>query len=123
MVEEGIQQHKQNLWKEHLDARWDNRHNTHILWKTIHCLSDRAPPPTLNTSSSITFNNNIATSPKHIANCLTKQFTNTQHTRQTDPITEQGYNMTLTTTKVQEANIIIITIHKVLLNLQSSRAC
>ena len=35
----------------------------------------RAPPPTLNTS--ITFNNKIATTPKHIANCFTKQFTNT----------------------------------------------
>ena len=30
-----IQKHKQNLWKEHLDAHWDHRHNTHILWKTI----------------------------------------------------------------------------------------
>ena len=28
----GIQKHKQNLWKEHLDAHWDHRHNTHILW-------------------------------------------------------------------------------------------
>ena len=41
---------------------------------------------TLNTS--ITFNNKIAT-PKHIANCFTKQFTNTQHTQQTDTLTEQ----------------------------------
>ena len=31
-----IQKHKQNIWKEHLDAHWDHRHNTHILWKTIH---------------------------------------------------------------------------------------
>ena len=28
-----IQKHKQNIWKEHLDAHWDHRH---ILWKTIH---------------------------------------------------------------------------------------
>ena len=49
-----IQKHKQNLWKEHLYAHWDHRHNTHILCKTIHGLSNRAPPPTLNTS--ITFN-------------------------------------------------------------------
>ena len=39
-----IQKHKQNIWKEHLDANWDHRHNTHTLWKTIHGLSNRAPP-------------------------------------------------------------------------------
>ena len=26
-----IQKHKQNIWKEHLDAHWDHRHNTHYL--------------------------------------------------------------------------------------------
>ena len=26
-----IQKHKQNLWKEHLDAQWDHRHNAHSL--------------------------------------------------------------------------------------------
>ena len=72
-----IQKHKQNIWKEHLAAHWDHRHNTHTLWKTIHGLSNRAPPHTLNTS--ITFNNKIATTPKHIANCFTKHFTNTQN--------------------------------------------
>ena len=36
-----IQKHKQNLWKEHLDAHWGHRHNTHILWKTMHSLSNR----------------------------------------------------------------------------------
>ena len=69
-----IQKHKQNIWKEHLDAHWDHRHNTHTLWKTIHGLSNRAPPHTLNTS--ITFNNKIATTPKHIANCFTKHIAN-----------------------------------------------
>ena len=70
-----IQKHKQNIWKEHLDAHWDHRHNTYTLWKILHGLSNRAPPHTLNTS--ITFNNKIATTPKHIANCFTKLFTNT----------------------------------------------
>ena len=70
-----IQKDKQNIWKEHLDAHWDHRHNTHTLWKTIHGLSNREPPHTLNTF--ITFNNKIVTTPKHIANCFTKQFTNT----------------------------------------------
>ena len=103
-----IQKHKQNIWKEHLDAHWDHRHNTHTLWKTIHGLSNRAPPHTLNTS--ITFNNKIATTPTHIANCFTKQFTNTikhatHKTNQTDTLTEQHttYNITLTTSQVQEA--------------------
>ena len=50
-----------------------------------HTRSNRAPPPILNTS--ITFDNKITTT--HIANCFTKQVTNTQHTRQTDPLTEQ----------------------------------
>ena len=63
----------QNLWKEHLDAHWEHRHNTHSLCKTIHGLSNRAPPSTINTS--ITFNNKITTTPKHIANCFTKQLT------------------------------------------------
>ena len=73
-----------------------------------HSLEDRtwsiqqSTSPTRNTS--ITFNNKIATTPKHIENCFTKQFTNTQHTRQTDPLTDkiQGYNITLATTQVQE---------------------
>ena len=62
-ITSGIQKHKQNLWKEHLDAHWDHRHNTHIPLNTIHDLSNRASPPTLNTY--ITFNNKIATTPKH----------------------------------------------------------
>ena len=112
-----IQKHKPNIWKEHLDAHWDHRHNTHTLWKTIHGLSNKAPPHTLNTF--ITFNNKIATTPKHIANCFTKhiancftkQFTNTvKHTthktnrhinRATHNI--QGYKITPPTSQVQEA--------------------
>ena len=93
----------------HLDAHWDHRHNTHIMWKTIHGLFNRTSPPTLNTS--ITFSNKTATPPKHIANCCTKQFTNTvnpstnktnrYNNRATQKI--QGHNITLTTTQVQEA--------------------
>ena len=104
-----IQKHKQNIWKEHLDAHWDHRHNTHTLWKTIHGLSKRAPPHTLNTS--ITFNNKIATTPTHIANCFTKQFTNTvkhathKTNRHINRATHniQGYNITLNTSQVQVA--------------------
>ena len=89
-----IQKHKQNIWKEHLDAYWDHRHNTHILWKTIHGLSNRALPTTLN--NSITYNK-ITNTPKHIATCST----NNSQPRNTQNI--QGYNITLTTSQVQEA--------------------
>ena len=27
-----MQKHKQNIWKEHLHAHWDHRHNTHTLF-------------------------------------------------------------------------------------------
>ena len=57
-----ISLHKQNLWKEHLNANWNHRHNTHTLWKTIHGLSNRAAPTPQN--CTITFNKKIATSPK-----------------------------------------------------------
>ena len=104
-----IQKRKQNISNEHIYAHWDHRHNTHILWKTIHGVSNRAPPTTLN--NSITFNNKITNTLKHIANGFTKQFTNTvkQATHKTnrsiDRTTQniQGYNITLTTFQVQEA--------------------
>ena len=100
---------QKNIWQEHLDAHWDHMHNIHILWKTIHGLSNRSPPTTLN--NSITFNNKPVNTPKYIANCLTKQFTNpvkhaTHKTnRSIDRATQniQGYNITLTTSQVQEA--------------------
>ena len=84
-------------------------YNTHIHWKNIHGLSNRASPPTLNTS--IIFNNNIAITPKHISNCFTKQSTNTvkhathKTNRHINRATHniQGYNITLTTSHVQEA--------------------
>ena len=103
-----IQKHKQNLC-DGIFQHWDHRNNTHILWKNIHGISNRAPTHTLNTS--ITFNNKITTTSKHIANYFTKQFTNTvKHAthktnrsinRATHKI--QGYNITLTTTQGQEA--------------------
>ena len=80
--------------------------NTHIRWKTIHCLSNRAPPPTLTTS--IPFNNKLTTTIKDIANCFTNNSqngqtykTNRSINRETHKI--QGYNITLTTAMVQEA--------------------
>ena len=97
-----IQKHKQNIWKEHLDAHWDHRHNTQIHWKTIHCISNRAPSPPPSLNSSITFSHKMANTPKHIANCFTKQFTNIvkhethKKKRYTNRATHkiQGYNIT-----------------------------
>ena len=104
-----ISLHKQNLWKEHLIANWDHRHNTHTLWKTIHGLSNRATPTPQN--CTITFNKKIATSPKNIANCFNKQFTNTakHNTHKTNRSIDRAvhklpkHTITLTTTQVQEA--------------------
>ena len=75
---------------------------------SIHGISNIAPPHTLNTS--ITFNNKIATAPKHIVNCYL-QFTNTvkRATRKTNRHINrathniQGYTITFTTSQVQEA--------------------
>ena len=83
-ISSDILKQKQTLLKEHLDARWDHRHNTHILWKTIHGLSNRAPPPTLN--SSTTFNNKIQPHPnilRIVSPNNSQTLLNTQHTRQT----------------------------------------
>ena len=86
-----IQKHQQNLWKEHLVTHWYHRHNTHLLWKTIHGLSIRAPPPT-QTHCEL-FHQTIR---KH-ATHKTNRYTN----RATHKI--QEYYITLTTTQVQEA--------------------
>ena len=104
-----ISLHKQNLWKEHHNANWDHRHNTHTLWKTIHGLSNRAAPTPQN--CTITFNKKIATSPKNIVNCFNKQFTNTvkHSTHKTNRSIDRAvhklpkHTITLTTTQVQEA--------------------
>ena len=100
-----IQKLTQNLWKEHLDAHWDHRHNTHILWKTIHGLSNRAPPSTLNNSIQQQNNNHTQTYCELFHQTIHKHCkthkTNRSINRATYKI--QGYNITLTTTQVQEA--------------------
>ena len=104
-----IQKHIQNLWKEYLDAHWDHRHNMHIIWKTIHGISKRPPPPTLKHIHNIQQQNSNHTQsycelfnqtiPKHcqIRNNKTNRYT----IRETHKI--QGYNIPLTTTHVHEA--------------------
>ena len=40
-----ISLHKQNLWKEHLNANWDHRHNTHTLNGRLFMVSPIEPHP------------------------------------------------------------------------------
>ena len=97
--------------------------HAHSLEDHTRGLSNREPPPTLNTS--ITFINKTTTTHNRIANCFTKQFTNTiRHaTHKTNRYTSrathkiQGYNITLTTLKsMRQYNKVKITTHKVLTN-------
>ena len=99
---------KQNLWKKHLDAHWDHRHNTHIIWKTIHGLSNIIPAPTLNTSihNIQQQNNNHTQTYCELCHQTIHKYCQTPKTnRSIDRATHkiQGYNITLTTTQVQEA--------------------
>ena len=105
--------HKHNIYKDHLDACRDHMHNTHMTWKTIHGLSNRLPPPRLNTSK--TFNNKITTTPKNIANCSSNNsqtLWTTKHRRQIDPLTEQHNSG-------PKINKVKITTHMVLTNKTS----
>ena len=38
-ITSNIQKDNQNQWTEHLGAPWDHRHNTHIIGKSMHGLS------------------------------------------------------------------------------------
>ena len=73
-----MQEHRQNIWREHLDAHWDHGHNTHTLWRTVHGLSNRAPPHTLNTS--ITFNGGTVAAHTGQADTLAEQHTTCRDT-------------------------------------------
>ena len=59
-----------------------HRHNTHVLWKKIHDLSNKN---TLTNNNTITFNTKTATTDKQIANSFSKQF---RHTTQIGPWTD-----------------------------------
>ena len=56
--------------------------------RPYHGLSNRAPTTKLN--NSITFNNKITATPRHIGKCFTKHtLSDTQYTQQTDQLTEK----------------------------------
>ena len=84
-----IQKHKQDIWKEHLDAHCDHRHNTHT---------------------------------QTYSELFHQTLSNTQHTKQTDPLTEKHktYNDTTSHSPLlwskRQYNKAKITTHKVLIN-------
>ena len=76
-------------------------HNTHTLWKTIHGLSYRVPQTSLNNSRTF---NNTQTYCKLFQETIHKLVRHATH--KTNRSTTQNiklYNITLTTTQVQEA--------------------
>ena len=81
-----ISQHKSNIWKGKLNENLDHKHNTHILWNTIHSLSNNSPRQQSN--RTISFNNKEKTSNIQIATAFNKQFVHatkysTSHEKQT----------------------------------------
>ena len=91
--------------EEHLDAHWDHRHNTHIL------LEDHTWSIQQSTSTS-THTKHLHNIQQPHPNTLCELFHQTIHkhaTHKTNRYTNrathkiQGYNITLTTTQVQEA--------------------
>ena len=95
-----IQKHKQNIWKEHLDAHWDHRHNT---------LEDHTWSIQQSTTTHTKHIHNIQQQNSNYTQTHCEFFhqtlSNMQHTKQTsiDWATEniQGYNITLTTSQVR----------------------
>ena len=85
---------RNNMMRENT---WNHSHNTHIIWKTIHGLSNIARPPTLNTF--ITFNNKITTSPKNI-----KTVTN-QHSSHTHEVHRKLHQGTQSIHLIQKPHI------------------
>ena len=72
-LDKEIQNHKQALWKQHITDNWDNKTNTHTLWKTINGLAHKKPPQTPNIT--ITFNIKTAITDKQKSDHFNKQFT------------------------------------------------
>ena len=70
-----ISTNKTEIWREHIEKRWDHRRNTSTYWNTIHGLAHKRPPQQDN--NSITFKDNTHINPKDIASAFNKQFINT----------------------------------------------
>jgi len=77
-----IQDHRTQLWKDHLEASDTHKSNTNKLWTTIKTLTGKSTKSDSN--RTITFKNKTLTTNKSIANAFNHQFTHiiphkTQH--------------------------------------------
>ena len=88
-----IHKHKQNIWKEHLNAHWDHRHNTPILWKIIQCLPNSARPHFHNIKQLHNNHTKTYCTVKHPTHKTNRCIYRAKHKM-------QAYNITLTTTQV-----------------------
>ena len=90
-----IQKHKQILWKGHLVAQWDHWHNTDIF------LEDHTRSIQQSASTHTKHIHSIQQQNGNYTQTHCELFHQTIHKHATYTI--QGYNITLTTTQVQEA--------------------
>ena len=74
-INKDIADHKQQIWKQHVNTQWDQKHNQKTYWNTIKSLNNKQPTST-DPNRSIKFNNNTLTSNKAIANAFNKYYTN-----------------------------------------------
>ena len=95
-----IQKHKQNIWKEHLDAHWDPRHNTHTLWKTTthtkHIHNIQQQNSNYTQKHCELFHQPFTNTVKRATHKTNRHINRATHNIQV-------YNITLTTSQVQEA--------------------
>ena len=79
-----IQKHKQNIWKEHLDAHWDHRHTTHSLEDHTWSIQQSTTTHTKHIHNIQQQNSNYTHT-----HCELFHQTIHKHTKQTDTLTEQ----------------------------------
>ena len=72
-IDKLILTHRSELWQKKINAEWDHKKNTHILWNTISALSGKKQANSPN--RTLTFNNKQLTTPKSIATAFNHQFT------------------------------------------------
>ena len=74
-INKSLSEHKQQIWKNHIESTWDHKNNQTTYWKTIKSLNNKLPI-TNDPNRSINFNNSTANTNKEIANSFNKYFTN-----------------------------------------------
>ena len=77
-INQAIQNHSTNLWKEKLDKNWNHKQNSHIFWNTLNTLQNKRPKQEPN--RTISFNKTDKITAKSKAKAFNKQFVNiTKH--------------------------------------------